>query len=250
MHFIPRLVGPARDVPIPALDSQRAIKLEWWTVATKSSSLPLTRVCLVEDHVEFREALSDSLNATGRFEIEATLSNAEDALEHLKDQGAPDVLILDLGLPGMDGIDAIPLIRKAAPETKILVLTVFDNKTRVFQALGAGASGYLIKSDGLRAIVKGIEESCAGIAPLSAEIAKMVFDTFSNFKPASPDVDLSERESEVLRRLSEGLSRKEVAIKLHVSAHTVNTHIRNIYQKLQVHNVSGAVSKASSMGII
>ena len=160
------------------------------------------------------------------------------------------MVVLDLGLPGMDGIDAIPLLRKAAPESKILVLTVFDNKARVFQALGAGANGYLIKSDGLNAIVQGIEDATHGIAPLSAEIAKMVFNTFSSFKPSSPDAELSERETDVLKQLEDGLSRQDVAAKLYISKHTVDTHIRTIYRKLQVHNVSGAVSKASSMGII
>jgi DNA-binding NarL/FixJ family response regulator len=208
------------------------------------------RICLIEDHVDFREALCEALASTNRFEICATLSNAEDALDVLQESVPPDILILDLGLPSMDGLDAIPLFRKAAPETKILILTVFDNKARVFQALGAGASGYLVKSDGLKAIVQGIEDACHGIAPLSAEIAKMVFDTFSTFKPASPAEDLSEREAQVLTLLAEGHSRQEVAVALCVSKHTINTHIRNIYQKLQVHNVSGAIHKASAMGII
>ena len=195
-------------------------------------------------------ALRETLESADRFDIDAALSNAEDALEYLKSSAPPDILILDLGLPGMDGLDAIPLIRKAAPETRILVLTVFDNKARVFQALGAGAAGYLIKSDGLSAIVKGIEDACNGIAPLSAEIARMVFDTFSNFKPASPETELTERETEVLKHLANGLSRQEAADLLHLSKHTINTHVRSIYQKLQVHNVSGALSKAASMGII
>lgn len=214
------------------------------------STSPRIRVYLIEDHAEFRETLRETLESTERFEIEAALSNVEDALEQLQETTPPDVLVLDLGLPGMDGIDAIPLLRAAAPDTKILILTVFDNKARVFQALGAGANGYLIKSDGLNAIVQGIEEATRGIAPLSADIAKMVFNTFSNFKPASPEAALSERETEVLKELAEGLSRQDVAAKLHVSKHTVDTHIRTIYRKLQVHNVSGAVSKASSMGII
>jgi len=218
------------------------------TKPEQSSDLP--RVCLIEDHAEFRETLREALESPARFEIDEVLSNAEDVFEYLNHSKPPDFVILDLGLPGMDGLDAIPQIRKAAPETKILVLTVFDNKARVFQALGAGASGYLIKSAGLKAIVQGIEDACHGIAPLSADIAKMVFDTFSNFKPASPEEDLSEREAEVLKQLADGLSRQEVADKLFVSKHTVSTHIRNIYQKLQVHNVSGAINKAASLGII
>ncbi|MDF7799592.1 response regulator transcription factor [Pontiellaceae bacterium B1224] len=212
-------------------------------------SVPI-RICLIEDHADFREALCETLESTGRFEICATLSNAEDAFEFLREAVPPEILILDLGLPGMDGLDAIPLIRKANPEIKILVLTVFDNKARVFQALGAGASGYLIKSDGLKAIVQGIEDASHGIAPLSSEIAKMVFDTFSTFKPASPETELTERETQVLKQLALGLSRQETADLLYLSKHTINTHIRTIYQKLQVHNVSGAISKAASMGII
>ncbi|MGD7652204.1 MAG: response regulator [Verrucomicrobiales bacterium] len=209
-----------------------------------------TRVCLVEDHAEFRETLRETLESTAKFQIDAVFSNAEDAIDYLHEESAPEVLILDLGLPGMDGLEAIPLLRKAAPETNILILTVFDNKVRVFQALGAGATGYLIKSDGLKAIVKGIEESCEGIAPLSSEIAKMVFATFSKFKPASPEAELSSRETEVLIQLANGLNRQEAADALSISKHTINTHIRNIYQKLQVHNVSGAINKAATMGIV
>lgn len=217
---------------------------------TTKNPAPQTRLCLIEDHVVFRESLCEALESVSHFKIQSVLSNAEDALEYLKESEAPDVLILDLGLPGMDGLDAIPLIRKIAPDTKILVLTVFENKARVFQALGAGASGYLIKSDGLDAIVQGILDACHGTSPLSAEIATMVFNTFSNFKPALPENDLSERESQVLQELSKGLSRKQVAESLNLSRHTISTHIRSIYHKLQVHNVSGAISKAQSMGII
>ena len=208
------------------------------------------RVILVEDHADFRAVLLETLETTGKFLIEATHSNVEDALDYLGEVTPPDALILDLGLPGMDGIDAIPLLRAAAPDTKILVLTVFDNKARVFQALGAGAAGYLIKSDGLEAIVRGIEEAIHGIAPLSADIAKMVFATFAHFKPVDAAVELSQREVEVLEHLASGQSRKLAADALGISQHTISTHIRTIYQKLQVHNVSGAVRKASSMGII
>jgi len=211
---------------------------------------PATTLYLVEDHIEFRNTLSEELEDVENVQVCAALSNAEDLLDLLKKETAPDVIILDLGLPGMDGLEVIPLVRQAAPSTKILVLTVFENKTRVFQALGAGASGYLIKSSGLDAIVQGISDACHGISPLSADIAKMVFDTFSKFKPNSVENDLSGRESEIVKCLSEGQSRKQVASGLGVSIHTVNTHIRNIYEKLQVHNVSGAIQKASEMGVI
>ena len=210
----------------------------------------MKRICLVEDHIEYRESLEEALNSTEELTVEQVFSNAEDALEYLKQGTAPDIIVLDIGLPGMDGLSAIPQMRQTAPETTLLLLTVYDNKPQVFQALGAGASGYLVKSDGIDAIVKGILDICHGISPLSADIATMVFNTFSKFKPSSPENDLSDREKDVLTALSKGLSRKQVAEELHISLHTVNTHIRTIYQKLHVHNVSGAISKASSLGIL
>jgi len=219
-------------------------------MASDDSTTKNTNVYLVEDHLDFREALCEELESVPNFQVGAVFSNAEAMLEALEDGDKPDVIIMDLGLPGMDGLEAIPEAKRHSPDTKILVLTVFDNKTKVFQALGAGASGYLIKSSGLESIVQGILDACHGISPLSADIAQMVFNTFAKFKPASAENDLSEREAEVLSHLSNGMSRKHVAAELHVSIHTINTHIRTIYQKLQVHNVSGAVSKATSMGIL
>ncbi|MCP5538172.1 MAG: response regulator transcription factor [Akkermansiaceae bacterium] len=208
-------------------------------------------VCIVEDHIDYRTILSDAMASTDRLRCQAAFSNVEDILDHLKEtRQSPDIIILDLGLPGMDGIDAIPLLRAAAPKTQILVLTVFDNKTRVFQALGAGASGYLIKSDDLDVTIQGIEDAYHGIAPLSAEIAQMVFATFSKFKPAAASEQLSSREIAVLTEMEKGASRQYAADALGISIHTISTHIKSIYRKLQVHNVSGAVSKAIEKGLI
>ncbi len=208
------------------------------------------KACIVEDHIDFRTILCDAMKSTDRLHCQAAFSNVEDLFDHLKEAEHPDLIILDLGLPGMDGIDAISHLRRLAPETQILVLTVFDNKTRVFQALGAGASGYLIKSDDLHVTVQGIEDAYNGICPLSKEIAQMVFATFSKFKPVSPEAELSAREIDVLEQLSKGKSRQEAADSLFISKHTINTHIRTIYRKLQVHNVSGAVSRAAEIGIL
>lgn len=207
-------------------------------------------VCIVEDHADYRNILKDMMGVSGRLQCQAAFSNVEDILDYFQEGNpTPDIIILDLGLPGIDGIEAIPILKATAPKTQILVLTVFDNKTRVFQALGAGASGYLIKSDDLEVTIQGIEDAYNGIAPLSAEIAQMVFATFSKFKPASTEKELSDREIDVLECMSTGVSRQEAADSLCISVHTVSTHIKNIYRKLQVHNVSGAVSKAVEMGI-
>jgi DNA-binding NarL/FixJ family response regulator len=216
---------------------------------TKKIKVPID-VCIVEDHIDYRTILSEAMESTGRLRCQKAFSNVEDCLDCLAEGVAPDVIILDLGLPGMDGIHAIPLLRKAAPDSQVLVLTVFDNKTRVFQALGAGASGYLIKSDDLAVTIQGIEDAYNGIAPLSAEIAQMVFATFAKFKPASPDEQLSAREIDVLKKLATGQSRQEAADALFISKHTIGTHIKTIYRKLQVHNVSGAVTRAVEMGIL
>ena len=207
-------------------------------------------VCLVEDHADFRETLCESIESHSYFVVDAQFSTAEDFFEHLEEATPPDIVILDLGLPGISGIEAIPEIKRRSPGTMALVLTVYNNKEKVFQALGAGASGYLIKSSGLSAIVSGIEDAYHGISPLSAEIAQMVFNTFSQVKPQEEATKLSEREIEVLEQLSSGLGRQETAEKLCVSINTINTHIRHIYKKLQVHNLSGALSKSSSMGLI
>ncbi|BDS05913.1 DNA-binding response regulator [Oceaniferula spumae] len=220
-------------------------------MSTKQNPSEPINVCIVEDHIDYRTILSDAMASTDRLRCQEAFSNVEDILDHLKEgSNAPDIIILDLGLPGMDGIDAIPLLREAAPQTQVLVLTVFDNKTRVFQALGAGASGYLIKSDDLDVTIQGIEDAYNGIAPLSAEIAHMVFATFSKFKPSSPDEQLSSREIAVLSQLETGASRQEAADALGISIHTISTHIKTIYRKLQVHNVSGAVSEAIAKGLI
>lgn len=206
-------------------------------------------VCIIEDHSDYRKTLLKAINSTGKLTCEHAFSNAEDALLHFEEASKPDVLVLDLGLPGIDGIDAIPKFCELCPDTKILVLTVFENKTRVFQALGAGATGYLIKSGGLKSITQGIEDAYNGIAPLSSEIAHMVFATFKAFKPANPDTEITDREAEVLQQLSNGETRIMIADNLNVSRHTVDSHIRNIYRKLQVHNVSGAIKKAAELGI-
>ncbi len=206
-------------------------------------------VCIIEDHADYRKTLLQAINSTKSLACENSFSNAEDALSHFEQSAKPDVLVLDLGLPGIDGIDAIPKFRELCPEAKILVLTVFENKTRVFQALGAGAAGYLIKSGGLKAITQGIEDAYNGISPLSSEIAHMVFATFKAFKPTNPDAEITERETEVLEQLANGETRILIADNLNVSRHTVDSHIRNIYRKLQVHNVSGAIKKAAELGI-
>lgn len=218
---------------------------------SKPSSVPASiKVCIIEDHADFRNTLRAAINTAPSLQCESAFSNAEDAFKYLQKSLAPDIIVLDLGLPGIDGIEAIPKLHEMAPNSKILILTVFENKTRVFQALGAGASGYLMKASGIKSIIQGIEDAYNGIAPLSVEIAQMVFATFSTFKPTTEAATISEREIEVLRKLADGATRIEISSDLGVSRHTIDSHVRNIYRKLHVHNVSGAITKAAAMHII
>ncbi len=217
---------------------------------TSSTESAPIKVCIIEDHADFRNTLRAAIEAVPALMCDSSFSNAEDAFEHLSASSPPDIIVLDLGLPGMDGIEAIPKLREIAPETKVLILTVFENKTRVFQALGAGASGYLMKASGIKSIIQGIKDAHNGIAPLSAEIAQMVFATFSAFKPVTHEAEISDREVEVLQKLASGSTRIEIADQLNVSRHTIDSHVRNIYRKLHVHNVSGAITKAAAMHII
>jgi DNA-binding NarL/FixJ family response regulator len=207
-------------------------------------------VLIIEDNAAYRKALRYALNNVGGIECRGACQSYEDAALVLDIPPAPDVILLDLGLPGKSGLEAIKDIRATAPETHVLVLTQFDDKPKVFQAISEGASGYLLKTSPTDEIIRGIREVMGGGAPLNAQIAKMVLTTFSANPPAQNETDLTKRETEVLRLLSDGFIKKEIADQLDISYHTVDMHVRNIYRKLQVHNLSGAVAKALKRGLL
>lgn len=210
----------------------------------------MKHVCLIEDHQDYRRALKLAIDRSGHLSCNLAFSSIEACLAGTHASTRVDVILLDLGLPGMHGVTGIPELRKRFPEAKILVLTVYDHKPVVLEALAAGANGYLLKADHIDTILRGISEMLAGGAPLNSHIARMILATFSAVTPARPDIDLTDRERETLALLAKGLIKKEIADKLGVSYHTVDTHVRNIYGKLQVHNLSGAVAKAMQLGLI
>ena len=213
------------------------------------SPAPVHHVCLIEDHQDYRRALRRAINSSKHLHCELAFASIE-SFSAGTDQGVvPDVVLLDLGLPGMQGVEGIGIIRKKFPQAKILVLTVFDHKPVVLQALAAGADGYLLKTDGVETILRGITEALAGGSPLNSHIARMILSTFSTVRPEKPDMDLTDRECEILALLGKGHIKKEIAERLGVSYHTVDTHVRNIYTKLKVHNLSGAVAKAIQLGL-
>ncbi|MEM8952826.1 MAG: response regulator transcription factor [Verrucomicrobiota bacterium] len=209
-----------------------------------------TKLLIIEDNSTYRTALRYALESVDEIECLDDCQSYEAAQPALQSKNTPDVILLDLGLPGKSGLEAITEIRTTLPHTHILVLTQFDDKPKVFQAISEGASGYLLKTSPTEDIIKGIREVMNGGAPLNAQIAKMVLTTFNSSPPSQSETDLTSRESEVLRLLSDGFIKKEIADHLDISYHTVDMHVRNIYRKLQVHNLSGAVAKALKRGLL
>jgi DNA-binding NarL/FixJ family response regulator len=151
---------------------------------------------------------------------------------------------MDIGLPGMSGIEGVRKLKAVSPETRVIMLTVFDENDTVFQAICAGASGYLLKSEPMDKILTSLQEVLHGGAPMNAQIARKVIDMFSRIAVPKGDYRLTPRELTILQGLVDGLSKKQIAEKLFLSYHTIDMQMRGIYSKLQVHSRSGAVAKA------
>jgi len=172
------------------------------------------------------------------------------ALAVLTRDDAPDLILLDVGLPGMSGLDGIRLIKERAPKTLIVILTVFEDDDKVFRAICAGAAGYLLKTSGVADITQAVRDALAGGSPMTSRIARRVLDMFSKFAPKQSDYGLSEREKEILQIMTTGLIKKEIADRLSLSIHTVDTYLRRIYEKLEVNTRTGAVAKALKEGLV
>jgi DNA-binding NarL/FixJ family response regulator len=201
-------------------------------------------VWLVEDNEEFRDSVRDLINQSEGLQCVLALSSCEEILESLESDAAPDVILMDIGLPGLNGIEGIRRAKAIAPSVDVIMLTVFDDEEKVFQAICAGASGYLLKSDPPDKIVESLREILTGGAPVNARIARKMIALFSQIAAPRGDYCLTEAEKKILGLLVEGEPTKQIAHLLNVSYHTVDTHLRNIYLKLQVHSRSGAVGKA------
>ncbi|RBP42553.1 LuxR family two component transcriptional regulator [Roseimicrobium gellanilyticum] len=209
-------------------------------------------IWVVEDHVPFRRTLAKVLNAEAALHCSAAFDSCERALEALADSKAeqPDVILLDVGLPGMSGLEGIRLFRERSPHTLVIILTVFEDDEKIFQAICAGASGYLLKTAGADAIVQAIHDALAGGSPMNPRIARRVLEMFSRLAPKKADYGLSEREKEILQHMVKGLIKKEIADRLQLSVHTVDTYLRRIYEKLEVNTRTGAVAKALKEGLV
>ena len=202
------------------------------------------RVVIIEDTREVREGLAALINDTLGFSCLNSYYSMESALTGLNRQ-QPEVILTDIGLPGISGIQGIEILRERYPEVPILALTVYDNDEKVFNALCAGASGYLLKNTPPARLLESIKEVVEGGAPMSPEVARRVVRLFREFKPPdSASYHLTPQETELLKLLIEGHYKKTAAREMGISTNTVSFHLKNIYAKLQVHSKTEAVAKA------
>jgi len=209
----------------------------------------MIKVSIIEDHHDFRKGLSYLINASQGFDCINTFVSAEDGIEGLS--GEEDVVLLDINLPNLSGIEAIPLIKDKFPDIKVVMLTIFDDDNNVMQAILAGADGYLLKKTAPPQILTSIQNCTEGGSPMTPSIAKKVLSLFKKHIPVQDeDFSLTQREQEILQLLVEGLNNQSIAEKLFISIQTVRNHIRHIYNKLQVHSKSQAVVKAIRKGLV
>ncbi len=201
------------------------------------------KICIVEDLKEVREGMVSLLSLDERFEVLAAFTNAEVAEEELP-AWQPDIVIMDINLPGMSGIDCIKKVKSLCPSTQFIMFTIYENDEKVFDALSAGASGYLLKRTALARIVEALIELHEGGAPMSTQIARKVINRLRVNEVHDDLLLLSARENEVLQLLSKGLLYKEIAEKLGISVGTIRQHIHKIYEKLHVQNRTEAINKA------
>jgi DNA-binding NarL/FixJ family response regulator len=200
-------------------------------------------VSIVDDEADLRKHIAGYLAAAGNIRCVSAYASAEEALKHLP-QDKPDVILMDINLGEMDGIECVRRLTVLMPEAQVLMLTVFEDTEQIFRALAAGASGYLLKRLSPKKLLEAIEEVLAGGSPMSASIARKVVHSFKA-APARGDesADLSDRERAVLDGLAAGLAYKQIADQLGISIHTVRNYIRRIYEKLHVCSRTEAVAK-------
>lgn len=201
------------------------------------------RVAIVEDDEMIRENITDFLDSLEAYHCPISVNSVERYLEEAAASGHADVILMDVGLPGMNGIQGTKTIRAQSQDTEIIMLTVYEDPQKIFEALCAGASGYLLKSTPFNDLERYMNMLRHGGAPMSPRIAYHVVQYFQPQKKKAPS-PLSEREREVVDALVDGLSYKEIASTLHISIGTVYTHIKNIYKKLHVHSKAELIKKS------
>lgn len=203
----------------------------------------MIHVWIVEDHADFRNTVRQEIDESDGLHCDRAFGNCEALLKELDSGAAPDVLLLDIQLPGLSGIDAISAVKARTPVTEIIMLTSFDDQDTIFRALCAGASGYMLKTS-MENIAQSVHEVLEGGAPLSTPIARSVLGLFNRLGPVQSEYHLTPREKSILELMVQGLIKKQIADRLQLSYHTVDGYLRTIYRKLHVNNAPGAVARA------
>ncbi len=204
----------------------------------------MSRIWIIEDNAAFRRGTERALTAVPQRHAVRAFENCEDALAALGSEDAPQVVLLDVGLPGMDGIEGIAHLKSKAPAANILILTVFEDDDKIFRAICAGASGYLLKSQPVAQVITAIDQAIAGGSPMNPRVATRVLSMFAKLAPAKKDYGLTEREQAVLKCMAAGLPRKQIPDATGLNPHTADYVTRSIYRKLHVNCATAAVSLA------
>ena len=200
-------------------------------------------ICLVEDDPTLREALADLIQSESRFDLLASFPDAEAAISEIPTL-KPDAVVMDIQLPGLSGIECAAKLIERVPELLIMMVTVYDNNDRIFEALASGASGYLLKRDAPDKLISSLNELLEGGSPMSPAIARKVVQKFRTpLSKKSQSKNLTPREQQILEKLAQGSLYKEIAWDLEIGVETVRTHLRSIYKKLQVRTRTEAVVK-------
>lgn len=201
-----------------------------------------TRIAIVDDDLEFQATVAECLQDDPTLQLVCRCQSGEEALERLPAE-KPDIVLMDINMKGMSGIECVRPLKKLLPSTQIVMLTVFEDTRSIFPALAAGANGYVLKHLAADRLIESIEEVLGGGVPMSAPIARMVVQSLRTENEPEAESNLTAREREVLDGLAHGLAYKQIADQLGISIGTIRTHIERIYQKLHVHNRTDAVVK-------
>ncbi|HSM06702.1 MAG TPA: response regulator transcription factor [Longimicrobiales bacterium] len=208
------------------------------------------QVWIVEDSAAYRETIQELFDEIDDVDLAQGFESGEALFGHLNQNLAPDLILVDVGLPGLDGIEVVQRLHQVAPATALVMLTQHEDNDRIFQAICGGACGYLLKTALPQEIVRATREALGGGAPMTPQIARRVLNLFTQIRAPAWDYDLTDREQEVLRELIDGKTKRDMGKALFVSEHTIDTHLRNIYAKLHVHSRTEAVVKAIKENLV